>query len=176
MSADGEHDPVRRALSALERAERDYMAAALAAGRVATYVRREAVGRVERGEAVSGGDVASVIGAVGPFVDAITWGGERSWVRQRRFNAMWCRSPRREIRAHREIRIGERYDAILRLSPGAAHVFVPSWYPLAAVRRAIGGYGLRLGKVLRRKWYGPPGYRYLGTTWSVRGRLRLGFA
>lgn len=137
-----------------------------------TYVRREALERVMRGAAVGGGDVAAVLGAVGPFVDAMTWGGQRSLVERHRFDAMWCPSPRRVIRAHREIVVGGRLDACLHLVPAPAHVFVPSWYSLTAVRRALAVYGMRLGKVLKRKWYGPTGYRYLGTTWSARGRFR----
>lgn len=137
-----------------------------------TYVRREAVDRVVRGQAVGGGEVASVLAVVGPFVDVLTWGGERSFVERHRFDAMWCPSPRRHIRAHREIHIGERHDAGLHLVPAPAHVFVPSWYPIAAVRRALAGYGLRLGKIVKRRWYGASECRYLGTTWSVRGRFR----
>lgn len=139
---------------------------------VSTWVRIEALERVERAQDVGGHEVASVLGAVGPFVDALTWGGQRSLVDSRRFLELWCPSPRREIRASRSVHLFDRPHGELHLSPGAARVFLPSRYSIAAVRRVLAGYGMRLGKVLRRKWYGPPGYRYLGTTWSVRGNFR----
>jgi hypothetical protein len=139
---------------------------------IALYVRRERAADVMAGRAVGQGDVAVVLGEVGPFVDALTWGGMRSLVERHRFDEMWCPSPRREIRSWRSIHLFGGPLAELHLSPGPARVFVPSWYSIAAVRRALAGYGLRLGKVIRRKRYGPTGFRYLGTTWSVRGRFR----
>jgi hypothetical protein len=138
----------------------------------AIYVRRERLADVLAGRAVGQGDVAVVLGEVGPFVDALTWGGMRSLVDRHRFDEMWCLSPRREIRAWRSIHLADGPLAELHLHPGPTRVFVPSWYSLAAVRRALAGYGLRLGKVIRRKRYGPAGHRYLGTTWSVRGCFR----
>jgi hypothetical protein len=138
----------------------------------ALYVRREALERVERGEPVGDHEVAVVLGAAGPFVDAMTWGGMRSLVERHRFDELWCPSPRREIRSGRAVHLFDRPHADLHLSPGPARVFIPECYSLAAARRALAGYGLRLGKVICRKRYGPAGYRYLGTTWSVRGCFR----
>lgn len=135
-------------------------------------VRREALERVERGETVGAHEVCVVLGTIGPFVDALSWGGQRSLVDQHRFNELWCASPRRQPRASRSIHLFDRPHSELYIAPGSSpRVFLPSWYSLAAVRRALAGYGLRLGKVLSRKWYGPPGYRFVGATWSVRGRF-----
>lgn len=135
-------------------------------------VRREALDDVEAGRHVSPGAVCVVLGMVGPFVDALTWGGMRSLVERRRFSELWCASPRRAPRAARVVHLFDRPLEELRLWPGPACVFLPSWYSLAAVRRVLARYGLRLGRVMSRKRYGPPGYRYLGTTWSVRGVFR----
>jgi hypothetical protein len=137
------------------------------------WVRREAIARAVAGEALGGAEVCTVLGVTSAGVDALTWGGMRSTVLTPVFLDLWERSPRRDLCVSRTVRLLDRkVSPELDIRRGGSTVFVHEWDSLAAVRRALAGYGLRLGKVGRRKKYGPIGYRYVGTTWSVRGHFR----
>jgi hypothetical protein len=142
--------------------------------RGSVWVRHEAAEAVARGEAVSAGAVCVVLGMSEREVDAVTWGGVRGVVWSNIFHDLWRRSPRSDIRAGRTIPLlGDDRFQDLHLSPGPAHVFVLQWYAIADVRRALAVLGLRLGKVLKRGPYGPPGrFRFRAATWTVRGRFR----